>query len=909
MAPTPDPTRLARWPLVGREAELKQFDAALRDTSCGALLLCGPPGVGRSRLARECRQRAAYNGHLVSEARATEAASGVALGALAHLLRSDVSAARPAQLHALAIEALSPSTPPSPPPRRSARPLRPVLCIDDLHHLDTASVVLVRQLLDARRVFVLGTARTAAHDLPGAAVTAVLADADAVRRVDLAPLDRCDTELLLRAVLSLPVTGRALDRLHHLSEGLPLPLSELVSAAVTQSVLTSDGTVWDLISPEVPLTPHLAGLLRARIESSGHRRELEILAACGPSPLPYLLGHLDLERLDVLERAGVLTTARDGRRTTVQLAHPLDRVLLRHDMPETRTQRILLDHVAWIREQGTRRSEDEGRVAGLMLRATGHSPPGSLSQAVHHAARVEDLDRARQLLESVPQAQRRFESTYLLGQALFRSGDCEGAERVLSAAAVLAAGEREVLDTLAARVHNFVFGLDASTDECRAVMDAARPHVRTFLGHRELALLRGVAAYGAGDFAEALEHCTAFENPASARSRAPKQLVLRAGLLKALTLGCLGHAGEAVEQARAAAETPLPEKDDPYRSVTLQLARDTVLIHALTVAGRPGEALTYGARAGRGLRAFDRHASRWLTMALGRAALAGGRLRQARLMFAEVARAARIERSALLPESLGLLAAAAAQQGDLEAAARALEEAGATVPAHRVVPELDLGTAWLAACRGELGRAQRMLAAAAVQARMLGHTTRESLLLVDLTRLGGAASAAQRLSAIADERSDPCHLVRAALARAWQDQDTDRLLHLAQEFHASGADLLAAEAASVASDVLRTDGRARPARAAAHAAMDFLDRCQGALTPTVRLAHTSGHLTVREGELALLASRGMSNKQIGETLHISPRTVENHLHRIYKRLGITGRQDLPDSLRPQAERRDPSSVW
>jgi DNA-binding CsgD family transcriptional regulator len=57
-----------------------------------------------------------------------------------------------------------------------------------------------------------------------------------------------------------------------------------------------------------------------------------------------------------------------------------------------------------------------------------------------------------------------------------------------------------------------------------------------------------------------------------------------------------------------------------------------------------------------------------------------------------------------------------------------------------------------------------------------------------------------------------------------------------------------------------------------------------------------GTLTAREREVALLAATGLSNKQIGERLFLSPRTVSDHLHNIYPKLGIVSRAALRDAL-------------
>ncbi len=51
-------------------------------------------------------------------------------------------------------------------------------------------------------------------------------------------------------------------------------------------------------------------------------------------------------------------------------------------------------------------------------------------------------------------------------------------------------------------------------------------------------------------------------------------------------------------------------------------------------------------------------------------------------------------------------------------------------------------------------------------------------------------------------------------------------------------------------------------------------------------------LSGREQEVAELASQGETNRQIAAELYLSPRTVERHLERIYRRLGIKSRVEL-----------------
>jgi DNA-binding CsgD family transcriptional regulator len=60
-------------------------------------------------------------------------------------------------------------------------------------------------------------------------------------------------------------------------------------------------------------------------------------------------------------------------------------------------------------------------------------------------------------------------------------------------------------------------------------------------------------------------------------------------------------------------------------------------------------------------------------------------------------------------------------------------------------------------------------------------------------------------------------------------------------------------------------------------------------------------LTPQELEIARLAATGMTNKQIGLQLHMSPRTVGTHLYRVFPKLGIASRAALRDALNRQQE--------
>ncbi|WP_330249686.1 LuxR family transcriptional regulator [Nocardia sp. NBC_00565] len=66
-------------------------------------------------------------------------------------------------------------------------------------------------------------------------------------------------------------------------------------------------------------------------------------------------------------------------------------------------------------------------------------------------------------------------------------------------------------------------------------------------------------------------------------------------------------------------------------------------------------------------------------------------------------------------------------------------------------------------------------------------------------------------------------------------------------------------------------------------------------------AQGSTALTPREQAVAELAAKGLTNKQIGEQLFLSARTVSTHLHRVFHKLGVTRRGALRDAIERRAE--------
>jgi DNA-binding CsgD family transcriptional regulator len=99
----------------------------------------------------------------------------------------------------------------------------------------------------------------------------------------------------------------------------------------------------------------------------------------------------------------------------------------------------------------------------------------------------------------------------------------------------------------------------------------------------------------------------------------------------------------------------------------------------------------------------------------------------------------------------------------------------------------------------------------------------------------------------------------------------------------------ALRAAKESFDALGFDGLAEIARQELRASGE----------PSIRRTPDAGdRLTPHELQIAQLAAKGMSNREIGQQLYISHRTVAHHLYRIFPKLGITSRSQLHSAMHP-----------
>jgi DNA-binding CsgD family transcriptional regulator len=89
-------------------------------------------------------------------------------------------------------------------------------------------------------------------------------------------------------------------------------------------------------------------------------------------------------------------------------------------------------------------------------------------------------------------------------------------------------------------------------------------------------------------------------------------------------------------------------------------------------------------------------------------------------------------------------------------------------------------------------------------------------------------------------------------------------------------------------------------------AQPWCDRARSELDATGRVPRSrtvggTAALTSQEREIAMLAASGLTNRQIGQRLFLSHRTVGAHLYRIFPKLAVTSRAGLRDALTTGAD--------
>ncbi|MEV3958908.1 helix-turn-helix transcriptional regulator [Streptomyces albogriseolus] len=267
---------------------------------------------------------------------------------------------------------------------------------------------------------------------------------------------------------------------------------------------------------------------------------------------------------------------------------------------------------------------------------------------------------------------------------------------------------------------------------------------------------------------------------------------------------------------------------------------------------------------------------------------------------------------------LALLAGALAEAGRHGEALRTLAEARSAQRAGVRRPVLDdaigFERAVVLAHAGDRSGAAAQALEVADRAEAGGRLPAAIAALHLAARATDAAPSAARVQRLALRcRAEEARL-QAEQVRALARGDAEALVAVAGRFRSLAALPAAAEAAEQAGRVHRAAGRRRKGRLASAAAQELCARFGGALPPWAepgeRGTDATAALTTREREVAALAAGGLSNREIADRLVVSVRTVENHLHRVYHKLGVVQRAALSELLvtRPVPEGGDAEAV-
>src|SRR5579859_480451 len=294
---------LQRWPIVGRRAELEVFEEALCSDEHAGLVIHGRAGVGKTRLADECRAWAAASDHPTERVVGSRTTGLLPLGAVAALLAWPPAAAglawppaaaglagppaaagvadglgRPGPDGHVNTVTLFEQTRRAPHARHQGRRL--VTVADDVALLDAASLALLGYLAAQGTIFLIATVRTG-EPVPDL-VTGMWRDGR-VARVDLADLSRTHLDTLLHLALGGPIEAGAGRRFWEVTRGNPLYVHELVLGALESGALVERSGVWHL-EDRLPDTTRLLDLVEQRIGvlSDQAGSVIELLSLCEP---------------------------------------------------------------------------------------------------------------------------------------------------------------------------------------------------------------------------------------------------------------------------------------------------------------------------------------------------------------------------------------------------------------------------------------------------------------------------------------------------------------------------------------------------------------------------------------------------------------------------------------------------
>ncbi len=912
----------ADTPLSGRRRTLDLIEDLLRRRGA-TLVLVGDPGTGKTAIL-DAAARGATDA-VVLRAEGVEFEADLSFSGLHQALlpmADGIAALDPAHRTALSV-ALGLEDGPAPARpvlheavlallRRAARAGPVLILIDDLHWVDRSTVSVLRHVgrhLDRMPVVLVATVR------PGHA--GLVAHPGSIEHT-LDPLDdHAATDLLATRFPALGADDR--ERLLAEAQGNPLALVELAASTVGvvrapahRAGPTPDRRVRALFAERVEALARTTRrfLLLAALESSG---DLDVLLGPVPGPDEHRV-------LGAAEASGLLRV--DHRTRTVRFHHPIARatvVDLASGGDLECAHRTLADRLA----------DRPGRQAWHLAGAA-RGPDERVARALEHAAldslrRGDSVGSVATLMRAVELSPHGRTRARRLAEAAHLGADVTGGlrdvTRLLRAARATDSDVTTSLRGVVAAAHLLLHG-DGEVDTAfRLLIEAVESEIETRAGAEVVvddslveALFTLLWICNSACRPESWARCHA----ALARLRPHLPDLLE---LCAWSMGDAARTPPAVVDQVVALVDGLRDEGDPRRILYVALAAFYVerlegCRDALWRVARDGQAGGATATAMSALTTLAHeayHTGRWDEA--GELAARAVALCDSHGYALDAAPAQQI---------LGLLAAARGEDDTVRALTDEMVNWGVPHGFRKVVVYAGWVRALAALGRGDFEDAYREAAAVSppgelefgnghllwltmdlVDAATRTHRHAEAAAHVAVMHEVGIARLAPRLALLAagsaaiaapDDRAGD--LFEAALALP----DLERWpFDLARVRLAYGEHLRRARATTAARGQLSraldtfVDLGARPwvARATTELRAAGHDPGRG----SGERAHAGqAALTAQELEVAGLAASGMTNRQIADRLHLSRRTVDAHLYRVFPKLNITGRAALRDAL-------------
>ncbi|WP_413760817.1 LuxR C-terminal-related transcriptional regulator [Streptomyces sp. MMBL 11-3] len=879
---------VTEWPMAGRNTELDRIEAAVA-RGHGALLT-GVPGVGKSRLLRASLRRAAAQG---AEVRLVSGA-GMCGAEVSSLFTGWGSASGREQPDA-SRHLLDETFPSRRTPSADGLQGQFVLGLDDAHCLAPGFAARLRAGVAEGRLTLVAAVRAGVPAPDG--INRLWVER-LVERVEIGELDRSAAADVVHARLGGHVSAAAQERLWQLTHGNALLLTELADSALADgSLRREDGTwLWDGLNgrPAGRLTDMVH--LRLGHLSPDERRLVQMIALAEPLEAELSAVAELAHAVEALDSRGLITAELSGLRLRLRLAYPLYRPVLVSSLPELTGLRLRRRLADALEDTGLRRDDDVLRMVVLRIDAGQLPCAEQLQRAARTALRRLRFALAERLCllalaasdADVPAL------TLLRGRALEGQGRQAEAETLFAAVSAADAPTAPAVwaEAVQARSENLAWGLhlvqDAVTVLDEAVATAPEADLGPLQGTRTVMMLLG----------DRLEEAAAMGETVLAEPRDPAvvQRVLPPAAFAHNELGDAVGALSLLQRCRPEPETWSDEARLAHQLVAACAALQTgaVAVAAAVLDGLPAQDAD-----------DDRTGELWTASVRARLYRSSGRFTEGIALLRRVS-AMPDTRDWLTTRAwrLAQMAGALAEVGEHAEAMRILvevraEESGTVrypLAADGVAMERALVLAHVGDFAGALHDALELGERAAAAGRAF-----QALGALHLAaRIGEARAVAERASDLAEHLDSGLAELQAEHVRALADADGDALSELAERFELSGLLPLAAEASAQACRAHQAAGRHRKSRAARSVCQELLQRFGGTLPVWAALdaqgPEQSAELTGREREVAALAASGLSNQDVADRLGVSVRTVENHLHRAYGKLGVTTRADLARHL-------------